>query len=131
MLKQAEKRASERSQVFQALFLSGRTVLRLKSWEPRHVAGDAVVLAGWELPSKVGATLSGPPRVLCTGPAEWLIVSQEHRGAGVRQQIEESLAAGGLALVDLTDGLSVLEVLGLAVRDVLAKGCGLNWHPRR
>ena len=129
MLKPAEQRTPERIPVFEVLSLAARTVLRLKSWEPRHVAGDVVMLGERELPSKVGATLSGPPRILCTAPAEWLILSQEP-SVSVRQQIEETLAAG-LALVDLTDGLTVLEVSGLAVRDVLAKGCGLNLHPRR
>src|SRR6266404_2810644 len=112
MLKPAEHRAPKRIRAFQVLSLEARTVLRLKSWEPRHVTGDAVMLAGQELPSKVGATLSGPPRILCTAPAEWLIVSQEP-SASVRRQIDGILAAG-LALVDLTDGLTVLEVSGPA-----------------
>ena len=130
MPKPAEQRASERIPAFQVLSLDARTVLRLKSWEPLHVAGDAVMLAGCELPSKVGATLAGPPRILCTAPAEWLIVSQEPPRAGIRKQIEGTLAVG-LALVDLTDGLSVFEARGTAVRDVLAKVCGLDFHPRR
>jgi sarcosine oxidase subunit gamma len=43
----------------------------------------------------------------------------------------ELAAAQSLALVDLTAGLVVFEVSGSAVREILAKSCGLNFHPRR
>lgn len=129
MLKPVEQSARERVPPFQVLTLGARTVLRLKSWEPRHLAGESLVLAGWRLPRDVGDTLSGPPRMLCTAPAEWLIVSQQS-AARVREQIEGSLASG-LVLVDLTEGLTGLQVSGWAVREVLPKGCCLNLHAQR
>src|SRR4051812_8511189 len=105
--------------------------LRLKSWLPEHTqGGKPVVLAGQELPSQVGGILQGPMRVLCLGPGDWLIVSHEHTGSSMRAHFAPDLSEQGLALVDLTDGLAALEVSGSAAREVLSKGCGLDFHPR-
>lgn len=104
--------------------VSGRTLLRLKSWLPEHVSGEkSVLLAGQQLPSQVGAISSIPVRALCLGPGEWLIVQHEHA-------VVFDVPAQGLALVDLSDGVASLEVSGSAVREVLSKGCGLDLHPR-
>ena len=59
---------------------------------------------------------------MCLGPADWLLVSQMHFATEVSAQ--------GLALVELTDGVAGLAVTGSAVRELLAKGCGLDLHPR-
>lgn len=108
-----------------------RGLLRLKSWRPESVtAGRPVVLAGRRLPAEVGATLAGPLRVLCLGPAEWLVISRERAGSRLREQFEPEAIEQGLALVDLSDGLAGLDVQGAAARDLLSKGCGLDLHPR-
>ena len=108
-----------------------RTSLRLKSWLPEYVSGSKpVVLAGQELPSQVGATLSGPMRVLCVGPGEWLLASHEDQASSLRDRVESDLPKYGIALVDLTDALSGLEVRGPTMREVLSKGCGLDLDPR-
>lgn len=105
--------------------------LRLTSWLPEYTAGGkSVTLAGRELPSQVGGVLRGPMRFLCVGPAEWLIVSHQHHAMIVRHEIEPDLPKHGFALVDLTDGLAKLEIRGSAAREVLSKGCGLDFHPR-
>ncbi len=111
--------------------VSGMTTLRLRSWLPERTTGPKpVVLAGQEFPLQVGAIASGPMRALCVGPGEWLIVSRVHTPSNLREYLEPHLHEHGLALVDLTDGLAWLEVRGVAARDLLSKGCGLDLHPR-
>jgi sarcosine oxidase subunit gamma len=112
--------------------LSGRTVLRLKSWLAESVnGGEPVVLAGQAMPLQVGATVFDPLHVLCVGPSDWLIVSSEQPASRLRERLESYLALPGLAIVELTDGLATLDVRGLAAREVLSKGCALDLHPRR
>ncbi len=112
--------------------LGGRTSMRLKSWLAEYASGGkAVALGGKELPSQVGEVLSDPAmRVLCIGPGEWLLASHEHSASVLRQYLEADLPKYGLALVDLTDGLLGLEVRGPASRELLSRGCGLDFHPR-
>lgn len=132
MPERAQMRAMpDKTAAVQITVTSSRTSLRLKSWLPEYTnGGKSVVLAGRELPSAVGTTLSGPMRVLCIAPGEWLIVSYEHQASVLRENIEPDLLQQGLTLVDLTDGLAGLEVQGSAAREVLSKGCGLDLHPR-
>jgi sarcosine oxidase subunit gamma len=111
--------------------LSGRTVLRLKCWLAGSVTGGKpVALAGQVLPSHVGEIVSESAHVLCVGPGDWLIVSEQPASC-VRERVESDVAQQGLAIVELTDGFASLEVRGPGVRDLLAKGCGVDFHLRR
>jgi sarcosine oxidase subunit gamma len=132
MVEHAQRQAaSNNTAAVQINPIRGRTVLRLKSWLREHITGGKpVVLAGQELPSQVGRTLSGRARVLSIGPGEWLIVSDEHQALNVREPIEHDLSEQGLALVDLTGGLVAIDVRGSVAREVLSKGGGLDFHPR-
>jgi sarcosine oxidase subunit gamma len=120
-----------KTSVVQITTMTFRTSLRLKSWLPQHTNGvKPVVLAGRQLPLQVGATLPASPRVLCVGPGEWLVVSYARQALELREDIEPALSRQGLVLVDLTHGLSGLDVRGSAAREVLSKGSGLDFHPR-
>jgi sarcosine oxidase, subunit gamma len=111
--------------------MGARALLRLKSWLPEHSSAEQpVMLAGRELPSQVGAAVSGPLRILCVGPGEWLIVSHDRQALELREDIQSDLTRYGLALVELSHGLAGLEVRGCDAREVLSKGCGLDFHPR-
>ena len=94
-------------------------ILRLKSW--------LLVPAGHARPVVVGGEAF---RALRVGPGEWLVVSDERDASSLREQMQSDLAAQSIALVDLTDGMSTLEVQGPATRELLAKGCGLDLHPQ-
>lgn len=111
--------------------VNGRAALRLRSWTPEHPAGTrTVMLDGRELPSQVGATVSGQVRVLCLGPADWLIVSDTLSATHIYEQVMSDMRQQGLAVVDQTHGLGILKVRGRAARELLSKGCGLDLHPR-
>lgn len=99
-----------------------RAFLRLTSWSG--------ALSDPDLPSRVGTTVPGAARVLCIAPMEWLLISREQDASTLREAFSPEMLAGGGVLVDLTDGIAAFEVQGVAVRDVLAQGCGLDFHPR-
>jgi sarcosine oxidase subunit gamma len=111
--------------------LTGRTVLRVKCWLAGSVTGGKpVALAGQVLPSRAGETASESGHVLCVGPGDWLIVSEQPASC-VRERVESDVAEQGLAIVELNDGLVSLEIRGPAAREVLSKACGLDLHPSR
>lgn len=107
--------------------VGGRTVLRLKSWASDE---QSAVIAGVELPEKVGATVPGALRVLCTGPSDWLLVAGQALSWPARGAIEADCARQSLAVADLSCGLSVFEIAGDRARDLLSKGCGLDLDRR-
>lgn len=98
--------------------LAGRAVLRLKSWLPQQT-NDTVPV-----------TLPAAARALGMAPGEWLIMSSETLASNLRESLTAEAARQDCTLVDLSDGLVVIEVYGSAARELLSKGCGLDLHPR-
>src|SRR5688500_12620478 len=105
-------------------------VLEINSWLPELKTGEQrLSLNGSELPCEVGATLRGSVRALCLAPGRWLLVSEEQSPAAIAERFAAEVAAQGAVLIDTTDGIVVLSVRGALARDVLSKGCGLDFHP--
>ncbi|MGH3437784.1 MAG: sarcosine oxidase subunit gamma [Sciscionella sp.] len=69
------------------------------------------------------------PRTLGIGPDEWLIVG----APGSQQSITEALRAGLAgrgAVVDVSGQRTTIALTGAKSRDLLAKGCSIDMHPR-
>lgn len=114
---------------FEATLASNRALLQIKSWLPAHCTGERrLSIGGRELPHAVGSTLPDPLHILCLSPCDWLLVSQQRWA--FKRHIAAVPRETGIVLLDVTDSLAVLKVRGRATRDVLAKGCGLDFHPK-
>jgi sarcosine oxidase subunit gamma len=108
-----------------------RNVRRLATWLPPQAAETRALLSKRGLPLRVGETSAAfGALALCLGPQEWWLVSREHEPLSISPHVESELAAEGLMIADLTEGLAVLEVHGRSTRDLLSKACGLDFHPR-
>ncbi|MGU7774882.1 sarcosine oxidase subunit gamma [Burkholderia sp. MR1-5-21] len=69
--------------------------------------------------------------VLWLGPDEWLVRSNGPVQAGALEaKLAEAVQGSYAAAVDVGSGYTVVEVSGEHVRDVLARGCPLDLHPR-
>jgi heterotetrameric sarcosine oxidase gamma subunit len=82
-------------------------------------------------PPLAGNTASGSDqaRLIWVGPGRWLAVTPKRDD--LEAELGDALAGTGAAVVDLSHGRSVLRMGGHEARYVLAKGSGLNVHPRR
>jgi len=74
-----------------------------------------------------GGTLT---TALWLGPDEWLIVCQPGRGHKLKATLEQALAGRHHAVFDVSDSRAVITLSGDHSRDVLMKGCALDFHPR-
>jgi sarcosine oxidase subunit gamma len=113
-----------------SLQLLERSIFRIKSWKPRAATNAPVRLAGMELPSRVGAMSEGSTRLMCVGPQEWLIVSDERDARALHARLHADLPEG-FVLANASDALAAFEVRGLHAAHVLSKGCGLDFHETR
>ncbi|AOJ04936.1 MULTISPECIES: sarcosine oxidase subunit gamma [Burkholderia] len=69
--------------------------------------------------------------VLWLGPDEWLVRSNGAVAAGALEaKLAEAVQGMYAAAVDVGSGYTVVEVSGERARDVLARGCPLDLHPR-
>ena len=64
------------------------------------------------------------------GPDEWLVLCPGERRAEIEQALRTALAGVRCAVTDVTGGQTVIVLGGDAARDVIAKGCPLDLHPR-
>jgi len=88
-------------------------------------------VAGIELPTEPNTVVEGDEcRAFWLGPDEWYIVGAPGREDELVEALENALAGQHFAVNDLTSGLTTLELRGPRLRDVLAKGCTLDLHPR-
>src|SRR5262245_4032008 len=106
--------------------LEAHTCMQVKSWQPA-LAPPCMGSTG--LPTKVGTVVPGLARILCLAPGEWLLTSTAR---SIRNLVEHIAGEGdlldGLVLVDLSDAHSELQIEGQAARELLSKGCGLDFH---
>ncbi len=98
-----------------AAFLEGaRGVLGLDlPVEPNTVAGSGALTACW------------------LGPDEWLLmVPDEAAGGALAGRLREALAGQHASVTEVSGGQTVIVLSGPRVREVLAKGCVIDLHPR-
>jgi sarcosine oxidase subunit gamma len=71
-----------------------------------------------------------PISALWLGPDQWLLICPEPEAAGVAGSLREALRDVHAAITEVTDGRVAFRLAGPSAREVLAKGCPLDLHPR-
>jgi sarcosine oxidase subunit gamma len=91
--------------------------------------GVARSTLGYALPAEPNTVAEGPnSRALWLGPSEWLIVAPVD--AGIAGVLTQGLSGRTVAITDLGDARAVIGLGGRHARDVLAKSCPLDLHPK-
>jgi sarcosine oxidase subunit gamma len=72
----------------------------------------------------------GKVTALWLGPDEWLLTCPLDDTAFFMNSLREALTDARAAITELSDGRVALSIAGPSARDVLAKGCPLDLHPR-
>jgi sarcosine oxidase subunit gamma len=90
----------------------GRTLDLLLPTEPNTTAGRGDLVALW------------------LGPDAWLMTCPPDALAGHAGSLCKALSDVHAAVTDVSDGRVALRLSGPNARDVLAKGCPLDLHPR-
>lgn len=86
---------------------------------------------GVELPVEPNTVAEGTAAtVFWLGPDEWLVVTQKGAGSEVAAALREALRGQFAAVTEVTGGYTLIELSGEHARDLLAKGCTLDLHPR-
>jgi sarcosine oxidase subunit gamma len=104
-------------------------VLMLRIRRPDEgVMGALAGVLGATPPSTPNTTAGSDPRTLWTAPSEWMISGRNV--AALAPQIAEACEGSVHHLADVGSGYSIFVVRGASARDLLAKGCSLDLHPR-
>ena len=111
--------------------LLGMINLRAQKSDP--VLSPAITkVLGLELPTDVN-TVSG--RIdgiytLCLGPDEWLIVTPSNKEQNLYSELTQALEQLHTSINLVGESRTLIRLSGLYARNVLAKGCSVDLHPR-
>ncbi len=95
-------------------------------------AFDAAVkkALGVDLPVEPNTTAAkGEVAVFWLGPDEWWVVTPDD-GPAMADKLRAALAGLKSAVTDVSESRTCIHVRGPRARDLLAKGCPLDLHPR-
>jgi sarcosine oxidase subunit gamma len=100
--------------------------------DPAGPGAQAVAqLLGVEVPTTASTCAkNADTTVIWLGPDEWLVTGGAWTGPELEARLREAVAAHGGAAVDVSGQRTTLRLSGSHSRDVLAKGCALDLHPR-
>ena len=87
-------------------------------------------ILGQDLALENNTITVGEHLVFWLGPNEWLLVSPDAVTRRLLNQFEMMLSDCFACATDLSGGQMLLEIEGDQVRQLLAKGCTINFHPR-
>ncbi len=106
------------------------TGLRGNTDDPAFLSATKQAL-GFSLPLEANtATKKGKNSALWMGPDEWLIVTAPDTGNKILSSLQDKLAGQHVAIFDVSDSRTTIELSGTNAREVLMKGCGIDFHPR-
>ena len=94
----------------------------------REFVTAVVKVLGQELPVDTNTLTDKHHRVYWLGPDEWLIVTPYENTAEMYSRICDVLVVRPAAVTDVSGGNVLIRLAGDKARDVLAKGCTLDFH---
>lgn len=68
--------------------------------------------------------------ILWLGPDEWLVVGETGRESAIVTSLRTELAGQHVAVTDVSANRTCIRLAGRRAREILAKGCTLDFHPR-
>ena len=90
------------------------------------------VITGCTFPPKANRFQSaGDRHVVWLGPDEYLLLCEAGKEQELQGSLNSMIQSPHFAITDVSDSLCALSLHGPAVRTVLAKGCGLDLHPKK
>lgn len=94
-------------------------------------AAAAAVLGVDALPTTASTTATAPDTtVIWFGPDEWLVTSTALAPEELESRLRDAVVEHGGAAVDVSAQRTTVRLRGEHARDVLAKGCSIDLHPK-
>ena len=106
------------------------TMVDVRVGLPGPGASAAAEALGVALPAAATYAENGDTTAIWLGPDEWLVTTRSSTGEEFEARLRKAIAPHGGAAVDVSGQRTTLRLSGSHARDVLAKGCALDLHPK-
>jgi sarcosine oxidase subunit gamma len=104
--------------------------LNLRGMPDEEFVRTCETVLGQPLPLEPNTFTGEAQRVYWLGPDEWLVVGDTGRVDELADELEAALEDNHAAINKLSGGQIALHLSGEPVRNLFAKGCTLDFHPR-
>jgi methylglutamate dehydrogenase subunit D len=104
-------------------------VIAALSRQEAAVEGAVRKITGLELPRGPKRVAAKGLALIGTAPGQWLAIAEDDSSKQILDVLAQHLA-GHAAITEQSDSKAVIRISGARARDVMAKGCSLDLHPR-
>jgi len=102
------------------------TIVQIVQYKRSKIQLNSIQIDGLELPLQSSKVSSNKEtRILWSAPSTWLVISKKEN---IVEIIKEKCSSGDFAITDISHSRAVIQIKGLQARDILKKGCPLNFN---
>jgi len=102
------------------------TVVQIVQYKGSKVQLNSIQIDNLEFPLQNSKVLSNKEtRILWTAPAAWLVISRKEN---IVEIIKEKCDTKNFAITDISHSRAVIQIKGIQAKEVLKKGCPLNFN---
>jgi len=102
------------------------TIVQIVQYKKSKVQLNSVQIDGLEFSLQSSKVSSNKEtRILWSAPSTWLVIS---RRENIVETIKEKCNSDNFAITDISHSRAIIQIKGLQAKDILKKGCPLNFN---
>ena len=102
------------------------TIVQIVQYKKSEAHLNSIQIEGLDFPLQSPDVSSNKvTRILWTGPNTWLVISRKEN---IIEIIKEKCSDKDFAITDISHSRSVIQIKGIQTKDILKKGCPLNFN---
>ncbi len=106
--------------------VKGLTIVQIVQYKRSEVQLNSIRIDGLEFNSQSPKVSSNKEtRILWSGPNTWLVISRKEN---IIEIIKEKCNSANFAVTDISHSRAVIKIKGLQAKEILKKGCPLNFN---
>ena len=106
--------------------VKGLTIVQIVQYKRSEVQLNSIRIDGLEFDSQSPKVSSNKEtRILWSGPNTWLVISRKEN---IIETIKEKCNSTNFAVTDISHSRAVIKIKGLQAKEVLKKGCPINFN---
>lgn len=114
------------SDLLKILEVKDLTVVQIVQYKRSKVQLSSIQIDGLEFSLQSPKVSSNKEtRILWSAPSTWLVISRKEN---IVETIKEKCNSDNFAITDISHSRAVIQIKGLQAKDILKKGCPLNFN---
>ena len=102
------------------------TIVQIVQYKRSKIQISCIQIDGLEFPLQSPKVSSNKEtRILWSAPSTWLVIS---RRENIVEIIKEKCNSDNFAITDISHSRAIIQIKGLQAKDILKKGCPLNFN---